>query len=199
MISLGQADYFRLRERFDWPLFIGAALVAVIGIVNLYSATSVYSGARAEQYVNQVYWLVAGGILAVFAAAIDYRHLERLGYIVYAAGVVCLLLVFILGRDIRGSARWIVVGSFQFQPSEFMKLALAVALAKFLHDDARGEGRSLKDLVIPALVTALPVILILRQPDLGTAIILLAVFASTSALLRMSARSFSTFCMLRWV
>ena len=73
-------DYFRLRERFDWPLFISAALVAVVGIVNLYSATSVYSGARAEQYVNQVYWLVAGGILAVFAASIDYRHFERLGY-----------------------------------------------------------------------------------------------------------------------
>jgi rod shape determining protein RodA len=70
-----------------------------------------------------------------------------------------------------------------------MKLALAVALAKFLHDDARGEGRSLKDLLIPALVTAVPVILILRQPDLGTAIILLLVFASTSALLRFRWRS----------
>jgi rod shape determining protein RodA len=184
MISLGQSEYFRVRDRFDWPLFIGAAMVAVIGIVNLYSATSVYSGARAEQYVNQVYWLVAGGILAVFAAAIDYRHFERLGYVVYGAGVVCLILVFILGRDIRGSARWIVVGSFQFQPSEFMKLALAVALAKFLHDDARGEGRSIRDLVIPAVVTAVPVLLILRQPDLGTAIILLLVFASVASLLR---------------
>jgi rod shape determining protein RodA len=184
MISLGQSDYFRVRDRFDWPLFIGAAMVAVIGIVNLYSATSVYSGARAEQYVNQVYWLVAGGILAVFAAAIDYRHFERLGYVVYGAGVVFLILVFILGRDIRGSARWIVLGSFQFQPSEFMKLALAVALAKFLHDDARGEGRSLRDLLIPVLITAIPVLLILRQPDLGTAIILLLIFASTAALLR---------------
>jgi rod shape determining protein RodA len=184
MISLGQGDYFRIRDRFDWPLFIGAAMVAVIGIVNLYSATSVYSGARAEQYVNQVYWLVAGGILAVFAASIDYRHFERLGYVVYAAGVVCLILVFVLGRDIRGSARWIVVGSFQFQPSEFMKLALAVALAKFLHDDSRGEGRSMRDLLVPALVTAIPVLLILRQPDLGTAIILLLIFASTASLLR---------------
>src|SRR5262249_52551323 len=119
-----------------------------------------------------------------FAAAIDYRHFERLGYVVYGAGVVCLILVFILGRDIRGSARWIVVGSFQFQPSEFMKLALAIALAKFLHDDARGEGRSLRDLIIPALVTAVPVLLILRQPDLGTAIILLLVFASIASLLR---------------
>ena len=178
-------DYFRLRERFDRPLFISAALVAVVGIVNLYSATSVYSGARAEQYVNQVYWLVAGGILAVFAASVDYRHFERLGYVVYIVGVLCLVLVFLLGRDIRGSARWIVLGTFQFQPSEFMKLALAIALAKFLHDDPRGEGRTLKDLVVPVLLTVIPVVLILRQPDLGTAIILMLIFFSIALLIRL--------------
>jgi rod shape determining protein RodA len=189
-------DYFRIRERFDWVLFISAALVAVIGIVNLYSATSVYSGARAEQYVNQVYWLVAGGFLAVFAASIDYRHFERLGYVVYICGVVCLILVFILGRDIRGSARWIVVGSFQFQPSEFMKLALAVALAKFLHDDPRGEGRTLKDLIIPALLTVIPVLLILRQPDLGTAIILMLIFFSIASLMRLKVRSLGALALI---
>jgi rod shape determining protein RodA len=187
-MTLG-ADYFRIRERFDWALFISASLVAVIGIVNLYSATSVYSGARAEQYVNQVYWLVAGGILAVFAASVDYRHFERLGYVIYIGGVVCLVLVFLLGRDIRGSARWIVVGTFQFQPSEFMKLALAIALAKFLHDDPRGEGRTVKDLVIPALLTIIPVLLILRQPDLGTAIILTLIFFTIASLMRLKLRS----------
>jgi rod shape determining protein RodA len=189
MIGLGSNDDLRIRERFDWALFIGAALVAVIGIVNLYSATSVYSGVRAEQYVNQVYWLVAGGIFAVFAASIDYRHFERLGYVIYIGGVVCLILVFILGRDIRGSARWIVLGTFQFQPSEFMKLALSIALAKFLHDDPRGESRTLKDLVIPALLTIIPVLLILRQPDLGTAIILMLIFASIASLMRLRWKS----------
>src|SRR5262249_22932433 len=88
MIGVGSDD-LRIRERFDWALFIGAALVAVVGIVNLYSATSVYSGVRAEQYVNQVYWLVAGGIFAVFTASIDYRNFERLGYVIYIGGVVC--------------------------------------------------------------------------------------------------------------
>ena len=83
--GLAEPTTLRIRERFDWPLFIGAALVAVIGIVNLYSATSVYSGARAELYISQVYWLVAGGIFAVFAASIDYRHFERLGYVLYTS------------------------------------------------------------------------------------------------------------------
>ena len=178
-----------IRERFDWALFIALSLVAVIGIVNLYSATSVYSGARAEYYVSQVYWLVAGGILAVFAASIDYRHLERLGYVIYTIGIVCLILVFVLGRDIRGSARWIVLGSFQFQPSEFMKLALIIALAKFLHDDPRGEGRTLRDLVVPALMTATPVLLVLRQPDLGTGIIMLLIFGTVAALMRLRWKS----------
>src|SRR5262249_6740461 len=134
-------------------------------------------------------WLVAGGILAVFAASVDYRHFERLGYVIYIGGVVCLVLVFLLGRDIRGSARWIVVGTFQFQPSEFMKLALAIALAKFLHDDPRGEGRTMKDLVIPALLTVIPVLLILRQPDLGTAIILTLIFFTIASLMRLKLRS----------
>jgi rod shape determining protein RodA len=179
----------RLRERFDWPLFVCASIVAVIGIVNLYSATSVYTGARAEFYVNQLYWLVAGGILAVAVASVDYRHFERLGYVIYLAGVSLLILVFILGRDIRGSARWIVVGAFQFQPSEFMKLGLAIALAKFLHDDSRSDGRTAKDLLVPALLTTIPVLLILRQPDLGTAIILMLIFASVASMMKLPWKS----------
>lgn len=184
---------FRVRERFDWPLLITAALVAVLGLVNLYSATSVYTGARAEFYVNQLYWLTAGSILAFGAASIDYRHLERLGYVLYTIGVVLLVLVFVLGRDIRGSARWIAIGSFQFQPSEFMKLALIVALAKFLHDDSRGgEGRTLKDLVGPTLLALVPAFLVYRQPDLGTAIILVLIFASITSMLRLRVRSVLT-------
>src|SRR5258707_2461126 len=115
MIGVGGGDDLRIRERFDWALFIGAALVAVIGIVNLYSATSVYSGARAEQYVNQVYWLVAGGILAVFAASIDYRHFERLGYVVYICGRACLVLVVILARGLRRSTQWVIFRSRRIQ------------------------------------------------------------------------------------
>jgi rod shape determining protein RodA len=180
---------FRLRERFDWPLFIVASLIAVIGIVNLYSATSVATRSLAELYLNQVYWLVAGGILGVIVASIDYRHIERAAYLLYAVGIVQLVLVLILARDIRGSARWINFGSFGFQPSEFMKLFLAVALAKYLHDDPKSEGREIKDLLVPFLLTALPVLLVMRQPDLGTALILIMIFVSIAALTRIKVRS----------
>src|SRR5580693_3316315 len=177
------------RDHFDWALFLGAALLAVVGVVNLYSATSVSRDALREIYVQQVYWLVFGGIIATLVAAIDYRHYERLGYGLYGLGVVLLVLVFILGRDIRGSSRWINIGSFSFQPSEFMKVFLIIALAKYLHDDPRTEGRTLKDLIAPALIAAVPTALVLLQPDLGTALILILVFVSICALTRVQTRS----------
>ncbi len=174
----------RARDNFDWPLFLFAALLAVIGVINLYSATSVSKASLAEIYIQQVYFLVVGGILATAAAAVDYRAFERFGYPLYVFGIVLLLLVSVLGRDIRGSSRWIYIGSFSFQPSEFMKLFLIIALAKYLHDDPKSEGRNLRDLLIPALITSLPVLLVLRQPDLGTALILALIFVSICALTR---------------
>jgi rod shape determining protein RodA len=179
----------RAREHFDWTLFITVAALAVVGVINLYSATSVLRGSHSEDYIQQIYWLVSGGILAAVVAAIDYRHYERLGYALYAAGVILLLLVFILGREIRGSSRWIYIGSYSFQPSEFMKLFLVIALAKYLHDDPKSEGRTLKDLIAPALIAAVPTALVLLQPDLGTALILILVFVSICALTRVQTRS----------
>jgi rod shape determining protein RodA len=179
----------RAREHFDWALFVSVATLAVVGVINLYSATSVVRGPHAEDYVQQIYWLVGGGILATVVAAIDYRHYERLGYALYGAGVVLLVLVFILGREIRGSSRWIYIGTYSFQPSEFMKLFLVVALAKYLHDDPKSDGRTLKDLVVPALIAAVPTALVLLQPDLGTALILGLVFVSICALTRIQTSS----------
>src|SRR5208282_3103021 len=82
---LGQA-----RDHFDWWLFVGTALLALIGVVNLYSATSVSKDALREIYVQQVYWLVFGGLIATLVAAVDYRHYERLGYGLYGLGVILL-------------------------------------------------------------------------------------------------------------
>lgn len=183
----------KLRDHFDWPLFISAMLIAVVGVINLYSATSVYTGARSELYINQIQWLAVGGILGGVVLAVDYRHLERLGYVLYTFGVFNLMLVFVLARDIRGSARWIAFGSFKYQPSEFMKLWLVIALAKYLHDDPRSEGRTLRDLLAPALLTGVPALLVLRQPDLGTASILVLIFLMIAGVTRIRWQSIVAF------
>lgn len=180
-----QARFFGMpRDSFDWTLFLTASVLAVVGVINLYSATSVAKGALSDIYIQQVYWLVLGGILASAVAVIDYRHYERLGYVLYGVGIVLLVLVFILGKDIRGSSRWIAIGSFGFQPSEFMKLFLIIALAKYLHDDPRTEARTLKDLVAPSIIAMVPTLLILKQPDLGTALINALIFVTITLLTR---------------
>ena len=175
--------------RFDWPLFIVSSLIALAGLVNLYSATSVYTATRGELYLNQVYWLVAGGILAVLVASVDYRYIEQFGYVLYGLGIALLITVLALGKDIRGSARWIPIGSFSFQPSEFMKLFLAIALAKYLHEDPKTEARTLRDLVGPTLLAIVPVILVQQQRDLGTSLILGLIFVAIIGLTRVRWKS----------
>ena len=178
-----------LRENFDWPLFVAVAVVAVIGVTNLYSATSASIAALSQLYIQQIYWLTLGAGVAVLIVAVDYRHFERLGWVAYGVGVALLVLIFLIAPEIRGSQRWIVVGGFRFQPSELMKIMLIVALAKYLHNDPKTEGRTLKDLVIPGLILAVPMGLILMQPDLGTALILAFIFGSIMLLTNLKLRS----------
>lgn len=178
-----------LRENFDWPLFVATATIAVIGVTNLYSATSAGSAGFRDLYITQIYWLTFGAGVAVLVAAIDYRHYERYAWFAYGGGIVLLLLVFLLAPEIRGSQRWIRIGSFSLQPSEVMKVILIIALAKYLHNDPKTEGRTLKDLIIPGLVVAAPMVLILLQPDLGTALMLAFIFGSIMLLTNLKLRS----------
>lgn len=179
----------QLVDRFDWLLFLTVAVVSVMGVANLYSATSPESASKADVYIQQIYWLALGAALAVVVVSIDYRFYERYGYVIYVVGLMLLILVFLLGRNIRGSQRWIPIGAFSFQPSEFMKICLSVAVAKYLHNDVPGQGRSLRDLWTPLGLLTLPMVLILKQPDLGTAMILVFTFISIMLLSRIKLKS----------
>lgn len=188
----------RAREHFDWPLFLAVVSIAIVGVVNLYSATSPYiddprRSGLADMYVQQVYWLVVGGLLGTLAAAVDYRTIERFAYVLYGAGVASLILVLLLASDIRGSARWIDLGRFAFQPSEFMKLFLIVAVARKLADDPRTEARSLVDLFPAALLFVAPTILVMLQPDFGTSMIYTAIALTMLALTRVRRSSMVIF------
>ena len=178
-----------MRDQFDWPLFVTVSTIAVLGVLNLYSAAS---GSLADVYVQQIYWLTLGAGVGVITASIDYRHFERNAWFIYGVGIVLLILVFLLGRSIRGSTRWISVGGFSLQPSELMKIFLIIALAKYLHNDPKTDGRTLKDLVIPGMILALPMGLILAQPDLGTGLILSFIFGTVMLLTNLKVRSLLT-------
>ena len=180
---------FRRGPMIDMPLLLGVVAILTLGLVNLYSATSVYidddSRMRlADIYVTQIYWIVVGALIAILIAAIDYRHYERIAPVLYAGGIVSLGLVFILGRDIRGSSRWIQLGSFAFQPSEFMKIFLILMIAKMVDNDSRTEPRTLVDLAPAALLIGVPVAAVMLQPDLGTSLIYLLTATSMLAMMR---------------
>jgi len=187
----------RVREHFDWPLFLSIFAIAMIGLVNLYSATSPYiddanKAGIADIYVTQVYWLVVGGLMGILVAIIDYRNFERLAYVAYAIGIFSLLLVFVLASDVRGAARWIRLGSFAFQPSEFMKLGVVLAVARFLSDDPKTEARTLVDLLPAMLLFLLPAALVMMQPDFGTSTIYALVVGCMLAMARIRASSVLT-------
>jgi rod shape determining protein RodA len=161
----------------DRKLLVAVAMVVSCGLVNLYSATSVYADTAmrarlADIYVTQVYNMVVGGLLAIMVAAIDYRHYERFATLAYAGGVFACSLVFVLGNSTRGAVRWIQLGSVTIQPSEFMKVLLVLMMARYIHNDHKSEPRTMVDLALPGVLILVPVALVMAQPDLGTGLIL---------------------------
>jgi rod shape determining protein RodA len=163
-------DVRRLHRHLDWPLFGAMFAIAVIGMVNLYSATQV---APKGLYNNQVVWFIVGFTLWEMASSIDYRFYERYAYALYGVVIVLLVAVLLGGRVAKGSSRWLQVGPFGVQPSEFAKLGIILAMAKLFSGDPLDLALRPWRYVGAALgLFAVPAALIIKQPDLGTALIL---------------------------
>jgi rod shape determining protein RodA len=192
---------FRGGPGIDMPLLAAVVAIITVGLVNLYSATSVYENDAqrvqlADIYVSQIYWVVVGTLLAILVASIDYRSFERLAMLAYFGGLVALGLVFVLAQSIRGASRWIAFGSFNFQPSEFMKIMLILVLARYVHNDPKLEPRTLLDLAPAAFLTLVPVAFVMAQPDLGTSLIYMLTAGSMLAMIKIRKRSLFTLLVL---
>jgi rod shape determining protein RodA len=187
---------FRRGPAVDMSLLLAVVAIVTAGLVNLYSATSVYADTAmraklGDIYVTQVYNMVVGGLLAILVAAIDYRHYERFATLAYAGGVFLCGLVLAIGNNTRGAARWIQIGSFTLQPSEFMKVLLVLMIARHIHNDHKNEPRTLVDLVAPGAMILVPVGLVMAQPDLGTSLILSLTAATMLLMTRIRRRTLS--------
>jgi len=168
----------RLFIHFDWTL-LGIVLILVsTGILNLYSITAHWEVSGTPVYLKQIFWLLIGLALMLTIAFIEYRFYSDFAYIFYASSLLLLLVVLGYGIITSGAQRWVRLGPISFQPSEFVKISLILALAKFFHRPPLRQGYSLKALTFPFLLLIVPMALILKQPDLGTAIILFLVFFS---------------------
>ncbi len=168
----------RLFIHFDWTLLGIILLIASIGIINLYGTTAHAEVLGTPAYLKQIFWLLIGFALMITIAFIEYRFYSDFAYIVYTIALVLLVAVLGYGIITSGAQRWVKIGPISFQPSEFVKISLILALAKFFHRPPAPEGYSLRNLTFPFLLLLLPMVLILKQPDLGTAIILFLVFFS---------------------
>ena len=168
----------RLFIHFDWTLLGIILIIASIGILNLYGTTAYGEVSGTPAYLKQIFWLLIGLVLMITIAFIEYRFYSDFAYILYTISLVLLLAVLGYGIITSGAQRWVKIGPISFQPSEFVKLSLILALAKFFHRPPTREGYSLRNLSFPFLLLLVPMVLILKQPDLGTAIILFLVFFS---------------------
>jgi len=167
----------RLVQNFDWVLLLLLAVIASTSLINLYSATHGLDGSGIPHvFSRQLYWFLIGfGVLLVMTL-FDYHRLEQLAYPAYLFSLGLLVLVLVLGGVTSGSQRWLSFGGVSFQPSEVAKFAVIAALARFFSEhEERREAYRLRDLWRPFLIIALPSALILKEPDLGTTLLLVIV------------------------
>lgn len=169
----------RLFFHIDWALLTAILLITGIGVAMIYSTTYVITGPETgyagPQVRTQIYALVIGLLALLVFLAIDYRMLAEHSLMIYLALAGVLLFVLFKGSTQMGAQRWISLGPFNLQPSEFGRLVLALILAMFFGENRRG-ARNTGDLVVGGLFTLVPLLLIAKQPDLGTAVTLLPVF-----------------------
>jgi rod shape determining protein RodA len=149
---------------YDWWL-----LAILLGVIEIYSAT--HGSALDGMYMKQVRWIVVGAILMFVLSRVDYHLILDQVLILYLVGVVALIAVLLVGHTRFGAKRWIpVLGEF-LQVSELVKLIIIIVLARFFAEVSTDE-LSVQDLIKAALIVGLPLGLILKQPDLGTALVL---------------------------
>ncbi|RJO61407.1 rod shape-determining protein RodA [candidate division WS5 bacterium] len=183
--------FFNLRalKNFDWIIIVITLLLFAIGIAVIYSATYGTTGGGNEALQQGVFGGV--GLLAfLIVAFFDYRSFRGTSSVLYLITIILLGVVFFTGVTTMGATRWIDIGGFRFQPSEFAKLFMILAMAKYFSDHAE-DMHSFKRIVISGIYFAIPTFLVIMQPDLGTALVFIVIWISMLAVSRIRLRHFA--------
>jgi rod shape determining protein RodA len=176
----------RLYHHIDWALLMAILSLCTIGVVMIYSTTSDPTRGVSKLYITQLYAIGLGLGAMIIAMTIDYRTFADKSHIIFAVLIALLAYVLFKGVVQMGARRWIGLGGFNLQPSEFAKIGVALVLAKFFGDNRGAPGPI--DLVVGGILTAIPLLLIVKEPDLGTAVTLLPVFLAVAYLAGMRMR-----------
>ncbi len=167
-------------KKINWTLVVFIFLLNIFGLFNLYSAThGPHSQGIQGLFLAQILWMLISWSLFFILTFLDYKFISKIAYTIYFLNLGAIVFVTFFGAVALGAQRWIDLGLMRYQPSETMKLALIVILAKTMaRKRTDGGGLGVKDLLWPLCLTAIPFLFIVKQPDLGTAF-LIAVIAST--------------------
>ena len=177
----------RLVTNFDWTLLGIVAAISLLGVLNIYSASAAYKLAGTPYYIKQLNWITFGLMISLLVCSVDYHIFEDFSYWFYGLLIILLLAVLLLGKRSLGATRWLNFGFFNIQPSELMKIVIIITFARFFNNFHAVGGLSLKDMLFPLGLLAFPALLIMKQPDLGTAILVILI-----------ALSMALFIGLRW-
>ncbi|MCX6809291.1 MAG: FtsW/RodA/SpoVE family cell cycle protein [Candidatus Berkelbacteria bacterium] len=158
----------RINKELDWTLVVVPILLAIAGVATLYSITSV-SG-KTYLASSQIIYIGVGAVIYFLLMLFDYREFRSFYSYLFIFGVILLFVVDFVGLSIFGSRRWIDLGFFQFQPSELMKLIFLFFAGSFFAKDIKP---TLLNVLYFLVLTAIPVLLIMKEPDLGTALTIL--------------------------
>jgi rod shape determining protein RodA len=179
----------RLYFHIDWALVAAVLALSGIGVAMIYSSTGDPTRGNSDLYVRQLYAIVIGLGAMVVMLTLDYRAFTDKSHLIYLAMLGVLLYVLFFGDTQMGAQRWIRLGPFNLQPSEFAKIGVALVLAKFFGENRGAPGWV--DLAIAGALTCLPLALIAKEPDLGTAVTLVPVFLAVAYLAGMQLRIFA--------
>jgi rod shape determining protein RodA len=182
----------RLIQYFDWGLIGLAVLIGCIGLLTLFSAVTAETPAPQQVlFFKQLLWFAVGLAAMVTAFLFNYKILDRWAQPIYLLCLSLLIAVLVFGKYVGGSRRWLIIGPISFQPSELVKIAVIISLARYYSKDAKTRGFTLRELIKPLMIVLLPMLLIGMEPDLGTAGLLVLIAGSITVFVKIERRSFA--------
>ncbi len=162
----------------DIALIVTMIMLIGIGLISIYSATSGQSNSSvSNNFQHQIYWIFSGLTLFLFTLTMSPKFYQAFVYIFYGFIIFCLLAVLLVGKSSSGADRWLSFFGFNFQPSEWAKIATIFALARYLSDN-QYKFNKIRQLLISFGIGFLPMLLIFKQPDLGTSLVFLVIIPS---------------------
>ncbi|MEE8433717.1 MAG: rod shape-determining protein RodA [bacterium] len=165
----------RLLSNFDWTLLLLTLTIGLMGVASIYSASKGYPDTQ-QYWLKQLYWMGLGCGAGFLVLLVDFRSIGQWSYPFHIAVVISLVVLLYVGSRYSSVERWFLVGPVAIQPSEFAKISTIMALAYYLRDSRRVGDLGLREIILPGLIMAVPFFLIVNQPDLGTALLLPALF-----------------------